>query len=123
MLAAADARDALGVSVAMERSRSGKGGHLWIFFASPVDASVARNLGSAVLTRALDRRYQIGLDSYDRLFPSQDTLPAGGFGNLIALPLQGQRRRDGNTVFIDRMLKPYADQWRFLSTIPKVEPL
>lgn len=121
-LAVADACDSLGIPVAMERSRSGQGAHLWIFFAAPVAASLARNLGSVVLTRALDRRYQIGLDSYDRLFPSQDTLPSGGFGNLIALPLQGERRRGGNTVFVDRTLEPYIDQWRYLSTIRSVEP-
>jgi len=74
-----------------------------------------------VLTRALDRRYQIGLDSYDRLFPSQDTLPKGGFGNLIAVPLQGASRRAGNTVFLDRSLEPLEDQWGFLSSIRKLE--
>jgi superfamily II DNA or RNA helicase len=121
-LAAMDACDSLGVPAALERSRSGKGAHLWIFFMRPVAAALARNLASTILTNALDRRYQIGLDSYDRLFPSQDTLPTGGFGNLIALPLQGASRRQGNTVFLDRELEPYADQWRFLSSIKKLEP-
>lgn len=120
--AAMDACNSLGVPVALERSRSGKGAHLWIFFARPVAAALARNLASTILTNALDRRYQIGLDSYDRLFPSQDTLPTGGFGNLIALPLQGASRRQGNTVFLDRELEPYPDQWRFLSSIKKLEP-
>src|SRR5581483_2676008 len=80
------------------------------------------NLGSAMLTHALDRRYQIGLDSYDRLFPSQDTLPKGGFGNLIALPLQRQSREQGNTVFLDDDLEPYSDQWRFLASVRKLSP-
>lgn len=93
-----------------------------MFFDRPVAAYVARNLASAVLTQALDRRHQIGLDSYDRLFPSQDTLPRGGFGNLIALPLQRQSRERGNTVFLDHDLEPYPDQWRFLASLPKLDP-
>jgi hypothetical protein len=122
VVATLDACEALGIPAALERSRSGQGAHLWVFFTEPVPASLARNLGSAVLTEALDRRYQIGLDSYDRLFPSQDTLPAGGFGNLIALPLQGLSRRAGNTVFVDRHLMPYPDQWRSLASVRRLEP-
>ncbi|MGE3271139.1 MAG: hypothetical protein AB7P40_20480 [Chloroflexota bacterium] len=121
VLAVLEACDSLGIPAALERSRSGQGAHLWVFFAQPVAASVARSLGSAALTRALDRRYQIGLDLYDRLFPSQDTLPLGGFGNLIAVPLQGVSRRNANTVFLDRSLEPYPDPWQFLSSIRKVE--
>jgi len=122
VLAVADACEAPGIPAAIERSRSGDGAHLWTFFASLVAASLARNLGSVVLTKALDRRYQIGLDSYDRLFPNQDTLPARGFGNLIALPLQGESRRQGNTIFMDRSLEAFPDQWRFLSSIRRLEP-
>jgi len=77
-----------GVPASLERSRSGNGGHVWIFFTTPIQAALARKLASAVLTRTMERRYAMGLDSYDRLFPSQDTMPKGGFGNLIALPLQ-----------------------------------
>ena len=120
VLATLEACDDLGIPAALERSRSGQGAHLWVFFARPVAASIARSLGSAVLSRALDHRYQIGLDSYDRLFPSQDTLPAGGFGNLIAVPLQGASRRNANTVFLDRSFAPYPDQWQFLSSIRKM---
>jgi superfamily II DNA or RNA helicase len=123
VLAVAAACELLGIPAAVERSRSGAGAHLWIFFASPVAASLARSLGSIVLTKALDRRHQIGLDSYDRLFPSQDTLPHGRFGNLIALPLQGERRRHGNTLFLDQTLQPHADQWRFLASIRRLEPM
>lgn len=88
-----------------------------MFFSEAVAASLARRLGSAVLTRALDRRHQIGLDSYDRLFPTQDTLPKGGFGNLIAVPLQGASQRSGNTAFRDRSLEPFEDQWGFLASV------
>jgi hypothetical protein len=90
-----------GVPASLERSRSGNGGHVWIFFAEPVQAALARKLASAILTRTMERRYALGLDSYDRLFPSQDTMPKGGFGNLIALPLQHDPREKGNSVFVD----------------------
>lgn len=112
--------DELGIPATMERSRSGRGGHLWIFFQSPVPAATVRNLGCALLTDALERRHQIGFDSYDRLFPSQDTMPKGGFGNLIALPLQRAARQAGNTVFLDRKFEPYEDQWRYLAYIRKL---
>ena len=109
-----------GVPGSLERSRSGNGGHVWIFFASPVQAALARKLASAVLTRTMERRYAMGLDSYDRLFPSQDTMPKGGFGNLIALPLQHSPRENGNSVFVDDQLRPYDDQWAFLSSIKRL---
>lgn len=117
-----EACDSLGVPASLERSRSGQGCHLWIFFSTPVAASLARNLGSAMLTNALDRRHQISLDTYDRLFPSQDTLPGGGFGNLIALPLQGESRRAGNTLFLNREFEPDVDQWRLLALARKMTP-
>jgi superfamily II DNA or RNA helicase len=112
----------VGVPASLERSRSGNGGHVWIFFASPVQAALARKLASAVLTRTMERRYAMGLDSYDRLFPSQDTMPKGGFGNLIALPLQHGPRENGNSVFVDDQLRPYDDQWAFLSSIKRLAP-
>ncbi|MGH9956473.1 MAG: TOTE conflict system archaeo-eukaryotic primase domain-containing protein, partial [Pyrinomonadaceae bacterium] len=105
-----------GVAASLERSRSGNGGHVWIFFAAPVQAALARKLASAILTRTMERRYALGLDSYDRLFPSQDTMPKGGFGNLIALPLQHGPRDGGNSVFVDEELRPYEDQWAYLSS-------
>ncbi len=111
-----------GVPASLERSRSGNGGHVWIFFASPVQAALARKLASAILTRTMERRYALGLDSYDRLFPSQDTMPKGGFGNLIALPLQHGPRENGNSVFVDDQLRPYNDQWAFLSSIKRLAP-
>lgn len=103
-----------GLPVAAERSRSGNGAHLWLFFAEPLPAALARKLGSHILTETMDRRPEVGLASYDRLFPNQDTLPAGGFGNLIALPLQKQAREHGNSVFLDHNLEPHGDQWAFL---------
>jgi hypothetical protein len=90
----------------LERSRSGNGGHVWIFFERPVPAALARKLGCALLTRTMERRHHLGLDSYDRLFPNQDTLPDGGFGNLIALPLQWTPRQNGNSLFVDDSIQP-----------------
>ena len=112
----------MGIPASLERSRSGKGGHVWIFFKEPVAAGLARKLGSALLTWTMEKRYQIGLDSYDRFFPNQDTLPKGGFGNLIALPLQKHARETENSVFLDSKFLPYSDQWAFMSTISKMSP-
>jgi hypothetical protein len=108
---------AVGVPAVVERSRSGKGGHVWLFFSKPVAASTARKVGCYLLTQTMERRHQIGLDSYDRFFPSQDTLPKGGFGNLIALPLQKGPREKGNSVFLDEDFHPCPDQWAFLSGV------
>ncbi len=108
------------VAAALERSRSGNGGHVWIFFAEHVPALLARRLGSHLLTEAMENNPDIGFKSYDRLFPSQDTLPERGFGNLIALPLQGAARRRGNTVFLDSGFAPHQDQWAFLSSLHRV---
>ncbi|WP_434006909.1 TOTE conflict system archaeo-eukaryotic primase domain-containing protein [Paenibacillus konkukensis] len=108
------------VPAALERSRSGNGGHLWLFFNQPVEAAIARKLGCAILTKTMERRYQISLDSYDRLFPNQDTLPKGGLGNLVVLPLQGVPRREGNSVFVDETFRPYDDQWSYLSGLEKL---
>lgn len=110
----------MGVPASLERSRSGNGGHIWIFFDQPLSAGIARRMGSALLTRTMDRRHQLGLDSYDRLFPNQDTMPKGGFGNLIALPLQFGPRKQGNSVFLDANFAPYQNQWAYLSSIQKL---
>lgn len=110
----------LSLAAAIERSRSGRGGHVWLFFEEAIPAALARRLGSHLLTETMESRPEAGLDSYDRFFPSQDTLPQGGFGNLIALPLQKQAREQGNSVFLDEALVPYTDQWAFLSTIRKI---
>jgi hypothetical protein len=110
----------LEVPVALERSRSGNGAHVWFFFAEAVSASVARKLGSHILTETMERRPDLGLGSYDRLFPNQDTLPKGGFGNLIALPLQKSARERGNSVFLDEQFNPHPDQWAFLSSMQRI---
>jgi len=108
------------VPLAVERSRSGNGAHVWIFFDRPVSASDARRLGCALLTRTMENRHEIGLDSYDRLFPNQDTTPKGGFGNLIALPLQKHPREQGNSVFLDELFRAHPDQWSFLESVQRM---
>src|ERR1700737_3320163 len=105
------------IPVAIERSRSGNCAHAWIFFEEPIPAASARRLGAFLITDTMERVPDIGFGSYDRLFPGQDTMPAGGFGNLIALPLQGLSRSSDNSVFIDESCSPYPDQWAFLSAI------
>jgi hypothetical protein len=109
-----------GVPATLERSRSGNGGHVWIFFSEPVPGSEARKLGAHLVTETMERCPDLGFESYDRFFPSQDTMPAGGFGNLIALPLQNGPRQKGNSVFVDNDLQPYDDQWTFLSSIRRM---
>ena len=109
-----------GLFAALERSRSGEGGHVWLFFAEAIPAALARRLGASILTETMERRPDVGLTSYDRFFPNQDTLPSGGFGNLIALPLQKAARALGNSVFVDANLEPYEDQWAFLSSVERL---
>ena len=109
-----------GVPVAIERSRSGCGAHAWFFFEEPVSAATARRMGCFLITQAMERRHSLAMSSYDRLFPNQDTMPRGGFGNLIALPLQREARAEGNTVFVDDEFHPIADQWAFLAGIQRI---
>lgn len=111
---------AFGVPAALERSRSGSGGHVWIFFSEAMPAKLARQLGAFMLTQAMEERPEMGFNSYDRFFPSQDTLPKGGFGNLIALPLQKKPREKNNTLFVDDNFIPYPDQWDLLSSIRRM---
>ena len=112
----------LGVPAALEVSRSGNGAHIWIFFAGRVSARDARRLGTAVISHTCARTRQLTLSSYDRLFPNQDTMPKGGFGNLIALPLQKRPRETGGSVFVDDALHAYADQWAFLAGVQLMAP-
>lgn len=111
----------LKLPIALERSRSGNGAHVWFFFEQAVPAIQVRRFGAHLLTEAMEARPEIGLGSYDRMFPNQDTLPRGGFGNLIALPLQKTAREGGNAVFLDASFHPLADQWTFLGRIERIK--
>ena len=105
------------VPASLERSRSGNGAHVWIFFSEPVSAHSARQMGCFLLTETMESRPELGFESYDRFFPNQDTMPSGGLGNLIALPLQAKPRRNGNSVFLNDDFNPYPDQWAYLDGV------
>lgn len=110
-----------GVPSVLERSRSGDGAHVWVFFDEPVPATAARAMGMGLLRRAMTTRAELDLASYDRFFPCQDVMPKGSFGNLIALPLHGERRAHGATVFLDpTSMEPWQDQWAFLSSVSRM---
>ena len=110
----------LELPVALERSRSGKGAHIWFFFAESTSARMVRSALSYVITLVLETHPEISLDSYDRIIPNQSTLPKGGFGNLIALPLQSEARKIDNSVFVNDDWVAYHDQWAFLSSIRRI---
>jgi superfamily II DNA or RNA helicase len=114
--------DELGVPAALEISRSGQGAHVWIFFSGRVPARDARRLGTAIISHTCARTRQLKLESYDRLFPNQDAMPKGGFGNLIALPLQKRPRENGCSVFVDANWRPYPDQWAYLASLQSMVP-
>ena len=120
-LALLDRCHVAGVPALLERSRSGDGAHVWVFFEDPVAATAARAMGMGLLRQAMTARGELDLDSYDRFFPSQDFMPTGSFGNLIALPLQGERVRHGATVFLDpASMRPWPDQWAVLSGVSRM---
>lgn len=122
-LAYLDACHRVEVPAVLERSRSGNGAHVWVFFDGPVPATTARSLGTSLLRRAMTERAELDLSSYDRFFPSQDFMPKGSFGALIALPLQGERLPRGATAFLDpATMEPWPDQWAFLSSVARLAP-
>ena len=110
----------LDIPVALERSRSGKGAHIWFFFSESISARMVRAALSYIITLTLEAHPEISLDSYDRIIPNQATLPKGGFGNLVALPLQFEARKLGNSCFINDDWVPYDDQWAFLSSVRRL---
>ncbi|WP_407271895.1 TOTE conflict system archaeo-eukaryotic primase domain-containing protein [Radiobacillus sp. PE A8.2] len=110
----------LGLPYHIERSRSGEGAHVWLFFEKAISASLARKFGRILLSKTSEKRFEVGMDSFDRMFPNQDILPKGGFGNLIALPLQKQAKMKGNSVFVNDSFQEYDDQWQYLSTVKKI---
>lgn len=111
-----------GIPAYIERSRSGNGAHVWILFTEPIKAQTARSLGNAILTEAMEREGRMSFKSYDRFFPNQDFMPTGGFGNLVALPLQGRARKTGNSAFVDDDFIPFSDQWAYLQEMKKMSP-
>lgn len=115
-----DTARSLGIDVAVERSRSGNGAHAWIFFDGQIPAKLARSLGTLILAKCSERNLRLSLESYDRFFPSQDFLPKGGFGNLIALPLQRVSREVGNSSFVDINFEAFTDQWHFLNQVRRL---
>ena len=109
------------IPVYIEISRSGNGAHLWIFFSEKVPAKQARNLGTNLLKAAMKQNHSISFESFDRMFPNQDEMPKGGYGNLIALPLQGHSVKQGHSVFVDDDFRPFDDQWAYLSSVQKLK--
>lgn len=112
--------DDLNIPIYVERSRSGNGAHAWMFFAESIPARIARKMGNILLTKTMDK-VSLDLDSYDRLFPNQDTLPNGGLGNLIALPFQGVSAKGGNTVFVNKYFEVYENQIEILKNIVRIK--
>ena len=120
MAAFVDVCKSWNIPYSIERFRSGNGAHVWVFFETPVLSVKARRIGNVILTEAMNRNGKIGFKSYDRFFPNQDTLPEGGLGNLVALPLQGQARKNGNSVFVNEYFEPFDNQWEYLLNVSKL---
>ena len=121
VLAFASVCDKYDIPMAIERSRSGRGFHLWIFFTNKIKAITARKLGRLLLSKAMEIRDDLNIESFDRMFPNQDYLPKGGYGNLIALPFQNEPAKYGNTVFVDRNFIQIKGQFDYLKSIRKMD--
>lgn len=109
----------IGIFLVPSSAPARNGAHVWIFFEQSLPASKARRLGNTILTEAMERYGRMTFKSYDRFFPNQDRLPEGGFGNLVALPLQGKARKEGNSVFVNENFTVYEDQWDYLLQIKR----
>ena len=109
-----------GIDPLVERSRSGHGAHIWIFFDNPVPAAMARRFGFELLNKGAEQVNLKSFQYYDRMLPAQDMLPEGGVGNLIALPLQGKALLNGNSAFIDRNWNAFPNQWETLWSKPRL---
>ena len=107
----------------IEISSSGRGAHVWLFFEKPIKAFKARKLGTYLLYEAMDACKGVGFESLDRMFPSQDFVPKNGYGNLIVLPLQGAKAKEGKTVFVDSNFIPYPlkDQINALLSTERIQ--
>lgn len=112
--------DELDIPIYVEKSRSGNGAHIWIFFEESIPARIARKMGNILLTKTMEKA-SLDLDSYDRIFPNQDTMPKGGFGNLIALPFQGESSKSGNTVFVNKYFDVQENQLNILTNIRRMK--
>lgn len=119
VLLVVDTFNKFNISTSIERSRSGADCHLWIFFDEEILAKTARYFGNLILNYTLENNIGLDLGSYDRLFPNQDKIPKGGFGNLIALPLQRIPAKSKNSLFVDTNFEYYKDQWEYLSNVKK----
>ena len=123
VLAFAKVCDENNVPIAIEKSRSGKGIHCWLFFNEKIKAVTARKLGSLLLSKTMEIRDNLKIESFDRMFPNQDFMPKGGYGNLIALPFQTEPAKYGNTIFIDRNFIPISNQWEYLSNLKQLKEI
>ena len=111
----------MGIPHSVEISRSGNGAHFWFFLNESIEASLCRRFATRLLEACMQQNPRMTFKSFDRMFPNQDTMPKGGFGNLIALPLQKEAaQKTGGSLFVDKSFTPYADQWEYLSSVRRL---